>query len=224
MFRAVNLIQPSHVVLVKIASSSTCHSPLPHESAVLDQLHGIPNIPQVVWTGIKSKLDVVVLEDPGKRLEDVFKSAGRRLCMDTVALLAEQLITCLQHIHSHSYICSNFSPQNILVQPASPGQQANQIILFNFSLAELYRDLQTYAHVPFHCSLPSNEHLTPTAFSSTNYHQYNQLSRCDDLESLTYLLIYLTCGLLPWLDPKGLSTCDILQWKQGTSTAEVCST
>ncbi|KAI6009270.1 kinase-like domain-containing protein, partial [Pisolithus marmoratus] len=122
----------------------------------------------------------------------------------------------LQHIHLHSYIYSNFSPQNILVQPASPGQQANQIILFDFSLAELYRDPQTYAHVLF-------QHA-PTAFSSVNYHQYNQLSRHDDLESLTYLLVYLACGLLPWLDAEGLSTYDILQWKQGTAIAEVCNT
>ncbi|KAI6006367.1 kinase-like domain-containing protein [Pisolithus marmoratus] len=141
--------------------------------------------------------------------------------MDTVALLAEQLITCLQHIHSHSYIYSNFSPQNILVSPASPGQQAKQIILFKFSLTELYRDPQTYTHVPFYHSLPFNECLPPTAFSSMNYHQHNQLSRWDDLQSLAYLLVYLACRLLPWLDAKALSTHDILQWKQGTAIAEV---
>ncbi|KAI6018548.1 hypothetical protein PISMIDRAFT_96899 [Pisolithus microcarpus 441] len=224
MFRAANLIQPSHTVLVKTASSSSQCSLLPHECAVLDQLHWIPGIPQVVWTGIESELDVIILEDPGKILEDVFKSARRRLSMDTVVLSAEQLITCLQHIHSCSYIYSTFSPQNILVQPASPGQQATQIILFNFSLAELYRDLQTSIHVPFHCGLPFNECLPPTAFSSMNYHQHNQLSRQDDLQSLAYLLVYLACGLLPWLDVKALSMHDILQWKQQGAIAEVCST
>ncbi|KIK23196.1 hypothetical protein PISMIDRAFT_101026 [Pisolithus microcarpus 441] len=224
MFRAADFILPSHTVLVKTAGSSTQHSPLPHECTVLDQLHGIPGIPQVVWTGIESELDVIIFEDPGKMLEDIFKSAGRRLSLDTVALLAEQLITCLQHIHSCSYIYSNFSPQNILVRPASPGQQANQIILFNFSPAELYRDPQTYAHIPFHHGLPSNQHLPPTAFSSMNYHQCNQLSRQDDLQPLAYLLVYLACGLLPWVDAKALSTHDILQCKQGTAISEVCST
>ncbi|KAI6128941.1 kinase-like domain-containing protein [Pisolithus croceorrhizus] len=224
MFRAADLILPSHTILVKTASSSTQCSPLPHECAVLDQLHGIPGIPQVVWTSIESKLDVIIFEDPGKMLEDIFKSAGRRLSLDTVVLLAEQLITCLQHIHSHSYIYSNFSPQNILIGPASPRQQANQIILFNFSLVELYRDPQTYAHVPFCHGLPSNQCLPPTAFSSMNYHQCNQLSRWDDLQSLAYLLVYLTCRLLPWIDAKALSTHDILQRKQGAAIAEVCST
>ncbi|KAI6102479.1 kinase-like domain-containing protein, partial [Pisolithus thermaeus] len=133
-------------------------------------------------------------------------------------------ITCLQHIHSYSYIYSNFSPQNILVGPASPRQQANQIILFDFSLVELYRDPQTYAHVPFHHGLPSNQCLPPTAFSSMNYHQCNQLSRWDDLQSLAYLLVYLACGSLPWIDAKALSMHDILQQKQGAAIAEVCST
>ena len=118
---------------------------------------------------------------------------------------------CLQYIHSCSYIYLNIAPQNILVKPVSPGKDANEIFLFDFSLAQLYRDPQTYTHVPFCSSLPLTAPPHCTAFSSINYHLWNQLSHWDDLKSLAYLLIYLVHGSLPWCYPNALADSKMLQ-------------
>ncbi|KIJ10245.1 hypothetical protein PAXINDRAFT_16747 [Paxillus involutus ATCC 200175] len=47
MFRAANLVDIGHTVLVKIGQSKHCGL-LEREWAILDQLHGLPGIPGVI--------------------------------------------------------------------------------------------------------------------------------------------------------------------------------
>ncbi|KIJ05407.1 hypothetical protein PAXINDRAFT_21328 [Paxillus involutus ATCC 200175] len=218
MFRAANLVDIGHTVLVKIGQSKH-RGLLERERAILDQLRGLPGIPGVIWSGTEFEQDVMIFEDLGPTLDDVFKSTGRRLSMNTIVFLAEHLIKFLQHIHSRSYIYSNIRPQNILVGPVLPGQQTNELCLFDFSLTQLYRDPRTYSHVPFLSSRPLS---TILPFASLNHHSGNQLSRRDDLESLAYLLLYLARGSLPWIDTNVTSNSDILQSKESISVAQLC--
>lgn len=70
-----------------------------------------------------------------------------------------------------------------------------------------------YAHVPLHSGLSiSTSH--PPAFFSMNHYSGDQLSHWDDLETLTYLLVYLTCGSLPWIDANLILNGDLLQCKK----------
>lgn len=61
-------------------------------------------------------------------------------------------------------------------------------------------------------------------FASISFHSGNRLSRRDDLESLSYLLIYLTHGSLPWIDADIRCNDDILKLKTGLPTAQFCKT
>lgn len=112
------------------------------------------------------------------------------------------------------------SPQNILV--GAVGQdQFNELYLFDFSLASLYRDPRTYAHVPF-CG--GNATSTSCPFASINGHLGSRLSRRDDLESLAYLLIYLARGSLPWIDTAVEADDHLLQKKKDISIVTLCDT
>ncbi|KIJ15696.1 hypothetical protein PAXINDRAFT_11296 [Paxillus involutus ATCC 200175] len=192
MFQAANLVDLNHTVLVKIGQSKH-HSLLEREQAILDQLRGLPGIPGIIWSGTEFEQDVMIFEDLGPTLDDVFKSTG--------------------------YIYSNIRPQNILVGPVLPGQQTNQLCLFDFSLTQLYRDPRTYSHVPFVSGHPLS---TILPFASLNHHSGNQLSHRDGLESLTYLLLYLACSSLPWIDTNVTSNSDVLQSKESISVAQLC--
>ncbi|KAG1861758.1 hypothetical protein DFJ58DRAFT_620978, partial [Suillus subalutaceus] len=84
------------------------------------------------------------------------------------------------------------------------------------------RDTATRVHVPF-CQ---NQCLTGTpAFTSINNHLGVDLGHCDDLESLTYMLIYLLCSSLPWLtsDHEKLSSSCILEHKVNTTIEVLCN-
>ncbi|KIK91829.1 hypothetical protein PAXRUDRAFT_148631 [Paxillus rubicundulus Ve08.2h10] len=185
IFQEVDLLQCSNTILVKASGHSGHHNPLQCECVVLNQLHDIKGIPNIPWSGTEGELDVIIFEDLSPTLEDVFKSTGKNLLVNSVSLLVEHLILCLEYIYSHSYIYSNIRPKNIFVGLAVPGQQANELFLFDFTLVQLYKDPQTYTPVLFHSIHPPTGAATSKGFSSINYHLGNQLSHWDDFESLT---------------------------------------
>lgn len=98
VFQAVDLIKSDHTVLVKSRPrSSYYHDPCPlkHECAVLGDLRGLQGVPDIIWSGpsgTEYEHNVVVFEDLGPTLHDVFKSSGGSLPARTVATLAEQLV------------------------------------------------------------------------------------------------------------------------------------
>lgn len=93
-------------------------------------------------------------------------------------------------------------------------------------MSKQYHDSATGGHIPFRQARHSHLIGTPT-FASINCHLGAELSWCDDLESLAYVLIYFLCGLLPWLQvdkrAKKNFKSSILNIKQTTLVEASCS-
>jgi serine/threonine protein kinase len=84
------------------------------------------------------------------------------------------------------------------------GIHSNQIYIIDFGLAKTYRDARTHIHIPLRENYGI---LTGTStYASLNNHCGIEQSRCDDLESLAYVLIYFLCGTLPWSTNKQRDT------------------
>ena len=101
------------------------------------------------------------------------------------------------------------------------GKSRRIAFVIDFGIAKEYWSTATGTHVSFH----QDRHLTGTpAFASINSHVGFELGRCDDLESLIYMLIYFLRGSLPWLtsDHKKLSSSSILERKVNTSVESLC--
>ena len=95
--------------------------------------------------------------------------------------------------------------------------QSNVIFLVDFGLSKQYRDANTYEHIP--CK--TNLGLTgTTTFASINSHLGMELGRRDNLESLTYILIYFLHGSLPWQHLSGPQS--VLKHKQQTKPGKLC--
>ena len=74
------------------------------------------------------------------------------------------------------------------------------IHIIDFGLSKQYRDPEMNIHISFRDGLP----LIGTArYASVNALIGVELSRRDDIESLSYILIYLMRGSLPWQGTKG---------------------
>jgi len=69
------------------------------------------------------------------------------------------------------------------------------VFLINFSLARQFRNPATYLHI---CFTTNHSIVGTLAFTSVNGQQGYVQSCCDDLESLTYTIIYLVRRDLPW--------------------------
>ncbi|AQK59255.1 casein kinase 1-like protein 4 isoform X1 [Zea mays] len=184
------------IVAVKIESSKTNHPQLLYEAKLYNALQGGTGIANIKWCGIDGDENILVIDLLGPSLEDLFVYCGRRFSLKTVLMLADQMITRIEFMHSKGYLHRDIKPDNFLM---GLGRKANQVYVIDFGLAKRYRDSATNRHIPYR----ENKNLTGTArYASRNTHLgivlLPEQSRRDDLESIGYVLLYFLRGSLPW--------------------------
>lgn len=140
---------------------------------------------------------MLVMELLGPTLESLLEKCGRRLSLKTVLMVADQLIRRLEQLHSKHYVHRDVKPENFLL---GVGKSEGTIHLIDFGLAREFNNPVTGAHMT---CLESRRFVGTARFASVNTHAGVEQSRRDDLESLGYLLVYLSKGRLPWQNVPG---------------------
>lgn len=185
-------INTGEEVAIKLECIRTKHPQLHIESKFYKMMQGGIGIPRIIWCGSEGDYNVMVMELLGPSLEDLFNFCSRRFSLKTVLLLADQMITRIDFIHSRDFIHRDIKPDNFLM---GLGKKGNLVYIIDFGLAKKYRDGRTHRHIPYR----ENKNLTGTArYASINTHLGIEQSRRDDLESLGYVLMYFNLGTLPW--------------------------
>lgn len=152
----------------------------------------IDGIADVHWYGQEGDYKCMVMEMLGKSLEDLFQSCARKFSLKTVCMLADQMLTRLEYLHSQSFIHRDMKPDNFMM-----GQQMKrtQVYLIDFGLSKRFRDVKHGEHIRYR----DGKSLTGTArYASVNTHMGVEQARRDDVEALGYILIYFLKGQLPW--------------------------
>ncbi|QRW11968.1 CK1/CK1/CK1-D protein kinase [Ceratobasidium sp. AG-Ba] len=123
---------------------------LEYESKVYKTLAGGVGVPFVRWFGTECDYNAMVLDLLGPSLEDLFNFCNRKFSLKTVLLLADQLISRVEYIHSRNFIHRDIKPDNFLMGIGKRGNQVN-----------------THLHIPYR----ENKNLTGTArYTSINTH------------------------------------------------------
>lgn len=181
-------------VAIKIEQLKTQVPQLSAESKIYNILSGGANVCKLYYFGIEIKTCAMVIDFLGKSLESVRIECGGRLSVKTVLMLADQMISSLQFLHSRNLIHRDIKPDNFMM---GIKETSNQIYVIDFGLAMFYRDPKTNVHIPY------SEH---NSFAGTaRYASISSLrgigpSRRDDMEALAYVWAYLLRGGLPWMN------------------------
>ncbi|KAK9897075.1 kinase-like protein [Cystobasidium minutum MCA 4210] len=219
IYLGVNIISGEEVA-IKLESIKAKHPQLEYEAKVYKTLAGGVGVPFVRWYGIECDYNAMVIDLLGPSLEDLFNFCNRRFSLKTVLLLADQLVSRIEYIHSRNFIHRDIKPDNFLM---GIGKRGNQVNVIDFGLAKKYRDPKTHLHIPYR----ENKNLTGTArYTSINTHLGVEQSRRDDMESLGYVLMYFLRGQLPWQGLKAATKKQkydrIMEKKMTTPTEVLC--
>ncbi|PKI84033.1 Hrr25p [Malassezia vespertilionis] len=219
IYLGVNIISGEEVA-IKLESVKAKHPQLEYEAKVYKTLAGGVGVPFVRWYGQECDYNAMVIDLLGPSLEDLFNFCNRRFSLKTVLLLADQMISRVEYIHSRNFIHRDIKPDNFLM---GIGKRGNQVNVIDFGLAKKYRDPKTHLHIPYR----ENKNLTGTArYTSINTHLGVEQSRRDDLESLGYVLMYFLRGSLPWQGLKAATKKQkyerIMEKKMMTPTETLC--
>ena len=197
-------IKTQEKVAFKVELSTSLAPKLINESNIYTIFDGAINFPKFYWFGSQSKVHnnikfnnnssirentFMAFELLGKSLKTLFLENNRRLSLKTVLMLADQMLTTIQYVHTRHFIHRDLKPDNFVI---GLDDHSNQIYLIDFGLSRKYRDPQTLKHDP--CYFNQRMSGTPR-YASINVLKGLDPSRRD---GYTGIWIYLLKGSLPW--------------------------
>ena len=193
---------------------------LKNEATIMSYLKGNPHIPKAHSYGFSGNYNIFVLQLLDKSLEDIF-NLRQKFSLKTGAMLAYQMIEVLQYIHSKHIIHRDIKPDNFVL---GSDEYNAYLYLVDFGLAKKYRSSKTLKQNPY----MKKKKLTGTArYASIHAMEEMEQSRRDDLEAVSYVIMYFIRGNLPWQGLKLKSNEDryqkILEKKKEISTEELCN-
>ncbi|KAL9126369.1 MAG: hypothetical protein Q9217_004571 [Psora testacea] len=205
-------------VAIKLEHVSIAPSLLEGEVEVYRSLAGNTGIPRVHEYTTDCEYNAMVFDLLGPSLEDLFNFCQRKFSLKTVLMLADQLISRLELIHSKDIIHRDIKPENFLM---GVGKAGNVVYVTDLGLA---MERRTERMITQSARKPN---LIGTArFASINGHLGIVQHRCDDLESLGYMFLYFIRGSLPWQGLKAANEKSkedlILEKKQTISVGDLC--
>ena len=208
-------------VAIKFESKNAKVHMLEKESYFLSLLKGV-GIPEIKSYGYNKKYYILVQELLGENLMQLLRELNSvKLNLKDISMIAIQIIDRLEFVHSKNIVHRDIKPENFLL-----GYENKKLLyLIDFGISRKYRSSRTGKHIKYT--------LTGKLFGTLRFLSYNatrglEQSRRDDLESVGYMLVFLSGKGLPWQGysihgPKAKTNYQkILELKKKTEPENIC--
>ncbi|RPD52627.1 kinase-like protein [Lentinus tigrinus ALCF2SS1-6] len=183
------------------------HPRLQHEACALILLRGHHAIPCVYAWGKSQFYEYLALE----LLDTDLSHITGNLTLRNLAALSHQVLEGLEYIHSHGIVHCDVKPSNLMLGCADA--QPGRVRIIDFGVCRPFRDPVTFEHRP---DEGTPRCIGTKCFVSLNGHLHHLPSRRDDLESLSYTMLSLMAGRVPWdrRDERRLSSSGVFSLKK----------
>lgn len=128
-------VDTNNQVAIKLEHHTVEPSLLDEEVDIYKSLTERPGFPRVYWHGFQDDFRVMVFELLGPNLEDLLRYCGNRFSLKTTLMLADQLLSRFESLHSNCYLHRDVKPENFLL---GTEKQGNTVYITDLGLA-VYR-------------------------------------------------------------------------------------
>ena len=178
-------LRRNEMVIIKTEPSDKEIGLLKHEASVYLKLRNVTGMLLLKWHGVVDNIRCLVLPYGGVSL-DKKKISNPLVTMN----IFYQCIQALECIHRMGIIHRDIKPANILVD------QEGTCRFVDFGLSSMF--IGVYGG---HIEKKTGQSIIGSpSYVSINIHKGCNPSRRDDLESLCYVYMYISCGKLPWAE------------------------
>lgn len=220
VYKAIDT-EKNRYVAVKVESKKSEKKRLAHEINMYNNFMSCRFIPKIIWYGSENNYNFLVMDYMGLSLEKLFENHNKKFSLKTIFMLTIDLLKILQYIHNNNIIHRDLKPDNIVI--GSNNNNCN-VYLLDFGLSKNFRNKESGHHI----ELVKNKSLVGSMrYASIRNHKGYEQSRRDELESLSYILLYfLKGGKLPWnglpISNKEEKSKEICQIKSNINLEELC--
>ena len=202
IYEGINIETNEHVAIkLEPRNAQSENLLLQNEIFYLYKLRHCPGIVKIITTGRTKKYNILIEPLLGGTLYSLYLDQNKNFTLKDICLISLQCISRLESVHNKGIIHCDIKPENFCV-----GLRDKRIIyLIDFGISKKYRSDRTKKHIQFN--------ITKTMCGTARYASMNalsglQLSRRDDLESLSYMILYFLTMKLPWqgITAKSLAT------------------
>ena len=181
-------------VAIKLEPNNAKRKVLSHEHSIYKSIYKKKScVPMVHWFGKEGDFNVMVMDALGPNLNQLFEHCDYRLSLKSILMIGFQALDRLKYLHNKGIVHRDLKPENFLT-----GVKNNRhvIYLIDYGLSKRLEQTKSRENErnPNLCRI-----IGTARYCSINSHTYKELTRRDDIESLSYILIYfMRDGSLPW--------------------------
>ncbi|OQV13083.1 Casein kinase I isoform gamma-1 [Hypsibius exemplaris] len=189
---------------------------------LVDVDEGVPHMLFYGECSTGNRYHILVMDLLGPNVEDLLQACGGTFSLKTTCMLACQLLSRMEYLHSKGILYRDIKSENFLIGRRKTKQE-DVLHVVDFGLSKEFINPVSKQHIPFNVKKGS---VGTPRYMSINALQHHEQGRRDDLEALSYLFLYLYFGQLPWQGLPGSTFAEkckrILEKKLKLSVDEVC--